>query len=1243
MKRPDLSHFLDTGQVRRRGLCVSLLVCLLILTGVVLTVGLAGILRAHESQRRHLEAASSRQGLQEADRRREERERRRHAPAAREQRRGSRSAYRNLSREDALRIARQSFGGKLDEPVWRAARLGAGRRLTQWLDERTAVVEEPNGKRGLATSLLPMATEVSAGKGRPVDLRLARRGRFLEPVRPLVPVRLPDRLGQSVALPSTGVAVSFPGTSRDSRFQVAADKAFYANVSRDTDLLLAPVARGVEASWQLRSPESPVSNVLRLAMRRGDRLQAETASEKEAGQAVGARVVRGEKTVLRVAPPVAVDAQGQQLPARLNVESPDRVRISVDTAGRDVAYPILVDPVIDGYGSSGPTYGSPQDFAPWTWVQTHAAFDSSKSTQLSASVLGRAYGQSPPTNSFGVWLLRAYPWAYMYRVDFRGITHRNDQSYAYLAIFSEVENETEPGVVSDGAAIISNNSSAFENYPLTAVNRYACARDNCGFGSSASPRLPVAANGGNRAQWGIHLGATPANKAEATLSGVVTYQSEDDAPTFDAPRHNVDPSRWLDSTTIRTTVTATDRGLGLRQISSTAPGTTAKVFACSGTRTSRCPATAQTADFDYGTGTMAEGTTNLSATAQDIVGNASLPGAASSAWQVKVDRSAPTASVPGGSLLTGRDRPIPVGSYTLRVRGDDGVDRSGIDSVSYSLTREGESTPTQSGAQDNDGCLSGGCPQALEHEFTISTSGLPAGNYTVKATARDQLGHSASDTFKITVGAQPPQPTPDTATIGAAVLSPQPGVVQASAPPAQASSAFGVATTNDARVNPVRVAADVRYLGSSVARVGVSSSATLNQLSPIKQAFDSQGIEIILVAEANGAGPTAAQARNLGTWARAFGPRPGYANPLRYIEFGNENGDAKNPDKQGPSAGGTYANNYAIAYQAINSSAGNPAVGLLAQADATDISGGLAGAVWLSKMFDAQPCMDAMVGDNGGWVVHPYGMNSWQRKIDAVVNQTRAEGASSSIPLFITEWGVASTSEGRSLSPDNYGWPRTMTFTQAARALHSMVVAVKTRYGSRVQRFILYQHANRKPDPDAPGVQALREYYFGALKSPDYGSQGTGRDKYPYTQQVQYEAPRWRKPATPATPSCPPARVGIVAKRARVSSRGALAIALRCAKGRGRCAGKLTLSRKVRVAVRGSRRTRLKTRTLGVARFSIRSRRSGKVKVKLSSSARRLLAGAKRGRLRTRATAKSGGNTARGKITLIRRGSTRRR
>ncbi len=148
-------------------------------------------------------------------------------------------------------------------------------------------------------------------------------------------------------------------------------------------------------------------------------------------------------------------------------------------------------------------------------------------------------------------------------------------------------------------------------------------------------------------------------------------------------------------------------------------------------------------------------------------------------------------------------------------------------------------------------------------------------------------------------------------------------------------------------------------------------------------------------------------------------------------------------------------------------------MGLLAQAD----DGGSGSSVWVDHMFDAVPGLDKLVD---GWTVHPYGpRDTWKAKLDRLVSHTSANGAPASIPIDVTEYGLASDN-GRALS-DNYGWSASQTYDQAASAMKTTVYGMLAdkAIGPRLRLFMVYAAHDLSATRSSTG----REAYFGVLRS----------------------------------------------------------------------------------------------------------------------------------------------------------------
>jgi hypothetical protein len=264
-----------------------------------------------------------------------------------------------------------------------------------------------------------------------------------------------------------------------------------------------------------------------------------------------------------------------------------------------------------------------------------------------------------------------------------------------------------------------------------------------------------------------------------------------------------------------------------------------------------------------------------------------------------------------------------------------------------------------------------------------------------------------------------------------------------------------------------------------------------SQLEPYVDAYAKAGVRPLLLAGFEGRVPTVTEARNLASWAAAFGPGGTFWQGKSYpaavavtsIEFGNESsysyqysaisGDsnwAKTSYYRDVATG--YALRFKDAQIAVQSA--NPGVGLLAVGDTPGNWG-----TWMDAMFAAVPDLGQRVA---GWTVHPYGPD-WQSRIDGTLANARAEGAPESIPVYVTEDGISSD-DGRCLG-DNYGWSKCMTYDQAGSALTQSISAMRSRYGSRLRAVYVY-HAH---DLKSSGASTDREAYFGALKL-DGGAKG---------------------------------------------------------------------------------------------------------------------------------------------------------
>jgi hypothetical protein len=270
-----------------------------------------------------------------------------------------------------------------------------------------------------------------------------------------------------------------------------------------------------------------------------------------------------------------------------------------------------------------------------------------------------------------------------------------------------------------------------------------------------------------------------------------------------------------------------------------------------------------------------------------------------------------------------------------------------------------------------------------------------------------------------------------------------------------------------------------QILGAKIVRISFSIGQSASSLEYAIANYAAKGVRVAPLASFYGRMPTAAEAQNVASWAKAYGPGGSYwashsggsTLAIQTIEFGNETSYGyQYGDSAGTPSYQARAQLYAVrlkeAAEAI--SATGIKVGVLAQAD--DPSGN-----WLNGMYQAVPNLSNYVS---GWVVHPYG-TAGRGKILALLQQTAAHGAPSNIPVDVTEWGI-STDNGDCVY-ENYGMNPCMTYGEAAEQMKKGVAEVKSLIGSRLQLFLLYQVR----DQEAAGASNERESYFGLLQHED--------------------------------------------------------------------------------------------------------------------------------------------------------------
>ena len=696
--------------------------------------------------------------------------------AGRAERASSRSAYHGQSDREALATVRDKFSSLLDTPTVKAPNPASGQKLDGFVNDFTAVVSDDAGHRGVMDSSFPVRGKTQSGDSAPIDMGLVDAGASAyAPKSTAADVRIPDDSRGKLRFPDQSFGVSLDGAAAQGA-SIESNKAFFANALTDTDLVLEPEPVGAELSVVLRSADAPSSVPLRFDLSGGQHLQLNDSEPSSAA------VVDGNKQVASIAPATAVDAQGQPLAVSYKVAG-DRLVMNVDTSG-DVAYPVLVDPVIGVYDQNGWSAGSAntQGYTWKNWDQaTYADAVGAPNTQWSVcnnsgSIVkkfyfcegtlsgtltagGPLYLKGNTTLNYGAsdwaeWVKYARTDSYIYGFDANSISNVANHAQFFMGIWSANWGWENPGSVTWGNGSTSTDAAqagtaSYETFPgaeLSSAVRYIRAH-----GGQPAPSNPITP--GNIAVFGMDMAAgipgTPL--PYIAIGGGSTYSSEIYAPTVTQVSHtNTAYYGWSTSVTDSVSASAHDRGLGmgtLKLIGTNMPaGATTSACTQNGAPANTSGLNAQnyydTCTLDLSlpysantTYTAPEGQTTYTARATDLVGNQT-----DSTWVTKVDSSNPGVAL-SGSLYDRRGQTLPDGTYDLTINATDGshasaaAERSGVKSVEVRVNGDQEEYWEQT-------CATSSCPMTQTWQF--NTQDWPASEQVITVVVTDQLDHSTT-------------------------------------------------------------------------------------------------------------------------------------------------------------------------------------------------------------------------------------------------------------------------------------------------------------------------------------------------------------------------------------------------------------------------------------------------------------------------------------------------------------------
>jgi hypothetical protein len=665
----------------------------------------------------------------------------------------SRHAYTGLAPTGAARLALRTFPTSLAGPPQGSPKLPRGTRITRYAGDRAAQIYD--GKHhGLLVSTLPLRVR-ERGSLRPIDLRLRGVGGALVPRRPLIPARLPERIGAGISFSNLArvVPLTAAGRAGVAARRLGSSRVIYPSIAADTDFIAEPTVLGVETYWQLRSPQSPELQILKHSLGRGVSFQAD-------GEAV--KLLRNGHVIGRILPPQAVDASGRPIRvAQKLVGSELQLVVSHRRAG--VRYPVLVDP---GYVHSGDGYVTDNWYASPTWHLGNANGLEAWSAYSNHPIIYTANECDPTSlasdcddgNILGLFIHAHAGWFangsgafWQYQAQGQGAS-----SWISYLQGAYVRVSANGGPATTSASMYIANSSGAPIYSY-------------GFGSEWGPGNPAvsdtgAAGHGPLARFQLTMSGDGQRNTYNTMSvgGAVVEMFEASAPAISgSPQLSWTPGDWYaggQPITANPTFLNTGFGVARNEWITYKPGDwvpqsrkvrdQALIFpqhGCDGTYLHRCNYSWQT-EMAIPTAQMPEGINTVQLSALSPSGKGS--DAWGNAYSYKVDHSAPALPSFGGSLASHDAGTVGAGSYTFYATGVDCAgggavsQRSGVQKVTVQFDASPEET------------FGPGSREVCSYTTPTRTWTLSAGEHVVRVTVTDWMGLVSTKTLTVTaVGA----------------------------------------------------------------------------------------------------------------------------------------------------------------------------------------------------------------------------------------------------------------------------------------------------------------------------------------------------------------------------------------------------------------------------------------------------------------------------------------------------------
>jgi len=759
------------------------------------------------------DASSSKRATKAEVRAKREVHRRQATPRARAERRRSRTAYKNLSSQEARAAVSKEQPRIIKDTAWKAPELQPGAKILGYADSKTARIDMP-GKAPdafVSSTVEPIAVPTSDGKLKPIDLQLRKSAGGLSPERSRVPLLLPERASDGIKFgdkKSDQIVLSL-GES-ESRAAVVGDdkKMFYANTQVDTDTIIEALPLGAEVSWTLRSPASPASLPMDFKGPASNfKLMVDGGASFDAGP-LGDGVV---------GTPVAWDAQGRTVNTKL-VVTERGVSVEVDHRNAEVAYPVVVDPAVnyggnairenagyDIYGTAKPLTND-NTLTPFSY-QTSSPYRVAYGSYAEATgyVLFLRVTAGSTGNHHANLVYDAPRNSSIFRVTFHNVKHQYPKDTKLrIGLMSAGAQWESQQVTYSGAGWSAGTYFESAGWMDAATTVEACATGTCGIGGSQD----------NKAVFQFlynQVGSSPSgsNLPTAQTRGAYIYFADNTAPSLDFGNfQNMPATGWgKNSPSPKFDAIVQDTGVGVGNAAqldsggfyshhasafdSKIDGVSALPAAlrsgvgpiCHGGVAGICPLR-----FDYNNYSvpLQDGKHKYELQGADIVGNTTTH-----TYEIRTDRSGPEIDLSGrlgafaldsAALGSGdprtivEDAPFVIAASDGRRKLPNGADasskehRSGVKSISAQIWATNNGIPTTvvndldapngpklSNPVDCDPARAGNNPDvnnscSLSYGGTFNAETLPPGIYVFRVEAWDYVGNKTTKDFRVAVG-----------------------------------------------------------------------------------------------------------------------------------------------------------------------------------------------------------------------------------------------------------------------------------------------------------------------------------------------------------------------------------------------------------------------------------------------------------------------------------------------------------